>query len=247
MAARSPIDEPEIDRPLKVNKERGTRVVYAGRFKNRPAIIKVYSHPVKKRLHWFLCHFHGRVLRRRGVPAPEIWYSGYAPSLSGYVIIYERLADPRDFYWIRNETDRGRRLEGYMKVLPLLACMHARGIAQKDTTPGNFLESGGIVLAIDEDRMDVRPWPLGKRASLKNLASLITQFAPENPEDTDQILLGYMEKRGWDADLRWQHYLEANIRRFRAWRDDKRGYEKHRNALIAAAGALAAAAIWLFL
>ena len=236
-------EKPEIGEPIKSNKARGTRVVFKGRFRNEPAIVKVYSDPVKKWLHWFLCHLHGRAVRRRGIPAPHILYSGYSASLKSYVIVYEDLEDASDFYWMRNEPDKERRLEGFMKLVSLFALMHAKGIVQKDTTPGNFLESDGIVHAIDEDRMDIRPWPLGKRASLDNLASLFTQFAPETPADTDRLFTEYMKTRGWHAGSSQRRYLERRIRRFRAWRSDKKGYSRRGKLLVAALAVLAAATI----
>ncbi len=247
MTANCPAANLVIDAPIKTNKDRGTRVVYRGRYYGRPVIVKAYSHPFKRRIDWFLCHYHGRVLRRRGVPAPDIHYSGYAPSLKRYVIIYEHLAGDGDFYWIRTEPERSRRLVGYMKLVRLLAVMHGKGIAQKDTTPGNFLESDGTIYALDEDRMDVRPWPRGKRASLDNLASLITQFPPEARDDTDRIGEVYMKERGWDMDDRWRQYLARRIDKFRAWRSNKRGfyYTGYRGALVMAAIGLAFIGLWL--
>ncbi len=246
-AARSKASGLVIDSPLKSNKGRGTRVVYQGLYNGRPAVIKVYSHPMRRRLHWFLCHFNGKALRKRGIPAPAVRYSGYAASLEAYVIVYEKLEAPRDFRWIKTEPDRARRLDGYRRLIPLFAMMHANGIAQKDTTPGNFLESSGKVHAIDEDRMDIRPWPLGKGASLGNLASVFTQFPPEGSQDMDALFNSYMNARNWKPDARWRRYLDRRIRRFRAWRKDKRGYERKRNLLIAAAAVAAGLAIWLAL
>lgn len=232
-----------IGESIQSNKARNTRMVFSGEFQKQPAIIKAYTGGPKAWLHWKICRFHGRVLRRRNIPAPDIWWSGWDGEIGAYLIVYEHLPNPTDFEWLRKTPSFQQRLAGYQKLLKLFAFMHSRGIEQSDTTPGNFLESGGEIYAIDEDRMNVRRKALGRRRSLRNVASMATQYPQLLDDEITELYDFYRRERNWNHQLPDVHYLREQMAAFREWRQDKKGFRrrKTRRWLLAGTGVIVAA------
>jgi len=218
--------ELDLEAPLRINKGRGTRVVCRGRYGDTPAIIKLFRGLPKAWWHWKICNLHGKAVRERGIPSPRVLWSGWDDSLKAYLIVYENLQDARDYEWIRQTPGFQERLPGYRGLLTLLAQMHAKGVEQSDTTPGNFLEQDGIVYAIDEDRMNIRTRALSTRRSLRNVASLITQFQQLTPQEVSTLYDAYCHDRGWRVSSSDLKNLTKHIENFRNWRKDKRGYRR---------------------
>lgn len=216
----------DVDNPIRINKGRGTRVVYRGRYEEQPAIIKAYSGLPKAWLHWRTCLFHGHILRERGVAAPAILWSGWDKNLRAFLIVYEYLDQSRDFLWLRHTQDFATRWPGYKKLLSLFATMHTKGIEQSDTIPGNFLEQDGTVYAIDEDRMNVRSRRLSGKRSLRNIASMITEYPALTDQEIRRVYDHYCDERGWSQTHSGLNYLTGQIQTYRNWRRDKKAYRR---------------------
>ncbi len=224
----------EIGERISSNKSRDTRLVYRGHCDGRPAIIKAFSHPSRGWLHWRRCDFNARMIRRRGIPAPVIYYSGWLSQPGAWVIIYELLEQAREFRWIKQAPDADARTRGLEQLVALFAHMHEKGTIQADTTLGNFLQQEDQVYVVDEDRIKIRPWPLGQRAAMKSLASVLTQIPVEDPEEIRHLYHFYCKQRDWEPGDKGARRLEKNMQWFREWRKNKKLFRIKKTALIAA-------------
>ncbi len=219
----------KITGQISTNKERVTRSVYTGVCDGQAAIIKQFTHPWRGWLHWWQCDFNARIARRRGIPAPAILYSGRFPRTGAWCIVYEYLPNASEFRWLRETTDRDQFISGLKRLLGFFAMMHSRGIAQSDTTLGNFLETEGQIHIIDEDRLYIRPWPLGPGASLNNVASLLSQWRLNiNHHESRSLYEYYTQQRGWQPTPAHFKTLTRARMRFDARRQDKYRYKKNR-------------------
>lgn len=216
----------DTDHPIRSNKARGTRIVYRGKFKEQPAIIKTYSGLPKAWLHWKTCLIHGRALRARNIPAPKIYWAGWNKDLKAFIIVYEYLVKAEDFMWMRRNSDFSSRWIGYQNLLSLFALMHSLGIEQSDTTAGNFLQVGDKTYAIDEDRMNIRIGALNRRRSLRNISSMLTQYPVLSEDELHKIYLHYCSVRGWGPNGKDFKRLSKMTNLFRLWRKDKKAYRR---------------------
>lgn len=190
-------------------------------FGHKPAIYKVYRNTPYGRLRWHLAHRTAINIRQRGIPCPELLFSGWDRQWRAYVLVCEYL-EGNTLRWLRSEADETRQAPALKQITGLLALMHSRGVVQHDTNFGNFLDTGGQILALDEDRMSCLPWQPGRRKSFRNLASLLSRIPAQSAPLETQLYDHYRRARGWPAAPEDQGYLIALTRYLRTRRQNRK-------------------------
>lgn len=165
-----------VDRLLRVLP--GKRLVGAGSLDGAPVLVKLFIASASER-HWQRELDGIRALLAAGVPTPAL-IEAQALAGGGHALLTALIADAEDLaaVWRVDPDGRGQRLLGL--AMPLLARMHAAGLAQADLHLGNFLFADGKAYVIDGDAVAaVRPSrPLSQAEVTANLAILFAQLAP---------------------------------------------------------------------
>jgi tRNA A-37 threonylcarbamoyl transferase component Bud32 len=206
----------------------------------RPVFAKLYLDPRRGTIHLQRELAGVTALQRAGIPTAGVLWQGR--SLEGIpLLVSELLPDGRSLgqVWAAagcEPTDpvadgatgevTGDRYTECRRLLreavTLLARHHGAGLMQQDLHPGNLLFSGGHIYTLDGAGVRAFGGPLGRRASLENLALLLAQFAPLWEGLATELLGVYAAARGWSeapATAAFLGRLEAaRQRRWRAFR-----------------------------
>lgn len=190
-----------LERPLRLVP--GKRLVAAGSWNGRPALVKLFLAEAHQR--------HGEreraglvALHAAGVRTPALLAAG--PVRGGaYAVVCEWLAAAEDLGSLWNAAahsgaaaDIARAASLLTEALPLLAGMHAAGLAQADLHLGNFLLAGGALYAIDGDAVQVKEaaGPLSDAAVIANLAILFAGLTPAWDDRIGEFLAAYQAAPG---------------------------------------------------
>lgn len=201
----------------------GKRLVGRGEFAGRPALVKLFIAAAHQR--------HGRrelagveALRAAGVRTPELLAAG--PVAGGaYAVISEFLAGAEslgEVWQAQGENRRGQQL--LCAAMPLLARMHAAGLAQVDLHPGNFLWANDALHAIDGDAV-VAQKParaLNQEEVIANLAILFAGLTPNWDALRAPWLAAYQAEPGAlpvPADALQEAVLRTRARRLEKFLD----------------------------
>jgi len=114
--------------------------------------------------------------------------------------------------------------ESVVKLFELLVKLHLHGVYQDDIHMDNILMTNKELYLIDLGSVvcEKKGILLSKKASLKNLAKLVSQFIPTEQVKLIQRLEVYYQERGWGFDEReYEEFLELLSK---VWNKSKRDY-----------------------
>ncbi len=200
----------------------GQRTVFLGRWGEEAVVIKLYQDPGRAAVH------HARELRgiqallRAGIPTPALLHSGKWPASGWWVIVLRRIegADTFASKLAKLETPAARETL-LRELVSLLADHHRAGLRQTDLHLDNFLVAGDVIYSLDGAGFAVGDRPVGRHASISNLALLLAQFPPAGGSDADPLLEHYGRCRGWLVAAEDRRLLFRSIRSHRRYRERK--------------------------
>ena len=178
----------------------GKRLVAAGEWEGRPAVVKFFLDPVKGRRHFRREHRGLGALKRAGLAVPEVWLGKSAGAGGVSLLILEELPAAATLFdlW-REAAGAEERRERLAAVVAVIAAHHRAGLVQSDIHWGNFLFSGGRVYTIDGDAVDDRGAgrELGREKSLASFALFLAEPGPGIDEHLKYLWEKYCVGRGW--------------------------------------------------
>ncbi len=189
-------DGSRLDRLCPVRVLPGKRWVGSARREDREVFVKLYQDPERGAIHGQREQQGLLALRERGVPTPELLYSGTTREEGWPVILLEHLRPALSFAsaWQEAWNDTERKLWLH-RLVRLLAEHHALGLCQTDLHLDNFLVSGDRLLTLDGAGIRVGPPPLPRDQALDNLALLIAQLVPAYEAWVPSLVTAYNEGR----------------------------------------------------
>ncbi len=173
----------------------GKRLVAAGRWQGQPALVKLFIAGAHRR--------HGEreragvlALQAAGVRTPELLAAGPVEG-GAYAVVSAFLPAAENLAAIW-ESGAERGTEMLTAAMPLLARMHAAGLAQADLHLGNFLLAQGALYAIDGDAVEVKNAgaALNEAAVIANLAILFAGLTPAFDAQRARFLAAYEAEPG---------------------------------------------------
>lgn len=171
----------------------GKRVVGEARLDGRRVLAKLFIAAASER-HWARERDGIEALAAAGVATPQLLWAG-ALAGGGQALLTEFVVGAVGLDELGDATDAGR----LRTVMPLLAQMHAAGLAQEDLHLGNFLCAAGRCYVIDGDAVRVSAKPLTAIEVRANLAILFAQLPPLQDRWIAEILAAYAATAGAQA------------------------------------------------
>jgi len=171
----------------------GKRVVGEARLDGRRVLAKLFIAAASER-HWARERDGIEALAAAGVATPQLLWAG-ALAGGGQALLTEFVDGAVGLDELGEVTDAGR----LRTVMPLLAQMHAAGLAQEDLHLGNFLCAAGRCYVIDGDAVRVSAKPLAAIEVRANLAILFAQLPPLQDRWIAEILATYAATAGAQA------------------------------------------------
>ncbi len=209
----------------------GRRLVCHAEWVGRAVIAKLFVHLGKAARD---CARETRGLKdlaARGIPAPELLYSGPLADALGYVVLTRAIdaAETVSAVWQRAEHDAVRR-HLLKQVMRVCARLHNAGLLHDDPHPDNFLCVDGRVYVLDGAGLRA-PGTLSARQALPNLAQLCACLPPNTEAQIAACFGHYMNARQPPSQARDPAWWVSAMRRAR-----HRNIERHagRKALRAA-------------
>lgn len=200
--------EPVIVESL-LRKVPGSREVWAGHWRGRPVIVKVFQSERRGRQQ-LGCEWQGLLtLQERGIPAPRPLFRG-EDSLGRQSMIVERIeqaVSAADLPALQAPSPDGAKLRALL--IRALASQHQKGVEQRDLHLGNFLLQGERVFTIDPAVMRFGRAALGMTRSLAQLAEM-GALVPELGADEFKLMaLTYVRGRHWRLSAQSSARLET--------------------------------------
>jgi tRNA A-37 threonylcarbamoyl transferase component Bud32 len=156
-------------------------------------------------------------LRDRGILGPEVLFAGSEVEKGLSVIILQAVAGGRRLGEILKNAAEPEKEILVARLLRLLAQHHARGLSQRDLHLNNFLVAEDGIYTLDGADVEISERPLGRQASLFNLAIFLAQL-PDDEHWSSRWLREYAALRGWELgvrDLRTLRRALARVTRYR--------------------------------
>ncbi|WP_415037044.1 lipopolysaccharide kinase InaA family protein [Azonexus sp.] len=155
----------------------GKRLVAQGRWNDQTVLVKLFFAGAHQR--------HGEreragvvALQAAGVATPALLTAG-AVQGGAYAVVSEFLPQAQTLAALADD-DTTQKMAALSAIMPLLARMHAAGLAQADLHLGNFLQAQGQIYAIDGDAIIQHGGQALPRAQiLTNLAVLFAGLTPD--------------------------------------------------------------------
>jgi tRNA A-37 threonylcarbamoyl transferase component Bud32 len=202
----------------------GKRLVCSGTWHRQQAVVaKIFIDSSGAERH-YQSELQGiNALEDAQIPTPKLLFrgtltDGLAPLLlfqkmEGFETLSERLS---------TLTSPDDHLATLQPVVESIARLHAAGLRQRDTHPGNFLLSTNDVMIIDGD--DIEPpyhGPLPQKESMSNLALFFAQFYPKFDKIVPPLLETYGNCRDWSLNSEIRAEIKQEILHWREWRQKK--------------------------
>jgi len=169
----------------------GKRVVGEASLDGQRVLAKLFVASASER-HWSRERGGIEALQAAGVATPELCWAG-ALAGGGYALLTEFIEAAQSLADACDGADETSRLR---MVMPLLAKMHAAGLAQEDLHLGNFLCAAGRCYVIDGDAVRVSAKPLTAVEVSANLAILFAQLPPRQDAQIPDVLTTYAATPG---------------------------------------------------
>ena len=175
----------------------GTREVSEASWRGRDVVLKVFCHRWKARCH---CWRERRGLRRLaelGFRAPVLLLSGRTKQ-GHWAVVTEKIQNAVTGLEIWRQADTlERKVDLLCQIAGELARHHCRGVTQADLHIGNFMLRGDAVFSLDVAQMSFRGRPLGRRASIEDLAKLLSCLGDDKFWGIDAVASAYAKERQW--------------------------------------------------
>jgi hypothetical protein len=183
----------------------GKRLVCLGEIRSRIVIVKLYFSARRAHANWKRSSRGCRAFAEKGIPSPEIIFSGHIPEYGLYALVFEYLIDAMR---IDSALEACHDVKGREVVLDQLmgfiALCHERGLEQNDLHLGNFMIQDECIYALDGDQVKAYARPMSRRQSFKNLAGLLANIPPTFITDFNERVMVYGSMRQWvisDAEV----------------------------------------------
>lgn len=202
---------------------RGKRLVCLGSIGAAKVVVKLYFANRRARRHWRRSDTGCRAFLDRGIPAPEILFSGHLPEYGFYAMILEFLEGGVRIDRVLAAAVDEREQRALMgRLTAELALHHASGILQEDLHLGNFMLRDDTIYSLDGDQVACCRRPPGRRRSLENLVLLLANLPAWRDADLDGLIDSYVLARHWSMTDSERAEVRSMVLRKR--RKDLSGY-----------------------
>jgi len=190
----------------------GTREVSEASWRGREVVLKVFCHRWKARCHYWRELRGLRRLAELGFRAPVFLLSGRTKQ-GHWAVVTEKIADAFTGLevWQQVETVQ-RKVDLLCQIARELARHHSKGVTQADLHVGNFMLRGDAVFSLDVAQMSFRGRPLGRRASLEDLAKLLSCLSDDKFSGFSSVAAVYAKERQWPWTRADDDALEKRVR-----------------------------------
>ncbi len=189
----------------------GKRALLHATLDGRPVVAKFFVAPVGQAWEWWRSVRGGRALEAAGVPAPALRYAGFCRAARAWLTVLDLI--------VADEPWPPTKESGYdaanRRLVATLARHHAAGIVQNDLNWRNFIPRGGVLYAIDTDRIRGRRQPLGRRRALRHLVRLYATKTRLPEALARDGLRHYAAERQWTVDAALEERFMERVRRMR--------------------------------
>lgn len=141
-----------------------------------------------------------RALTASQLLAPELLHEGAIAGQPGRALIYAFVPESQNAEEVWQAADAEQRRLLAAALVRTVARHHAAGLLQTDLYSRNFLSTDAGIYTLDGDGIRVHPHPIGRRASLANLALLLSKFDVLEDVRIPDWLRIYSDERGWSHD-----------------------------------------------
>lgn len=187
----------------------GTREVSEASWRGRDVVLKVFHHRWKARCHYRRELRGLRRLAELGFRAPVLLLSGRTKERH-WAVVTEKIDDAVTGLevWRQAETIQ-QKMDLLCLIAAELARHHRKGVTQADLHIGNFMLRGDAVFSLDVAQMSFRGRPLGRRASIEDLAKLLSCLGDDKFWGIDAVASAYAKERQWP----WNRPDDEAVRR----------------------------------
>ena len=176
---------------------RGKRLVCFGTWGAKPVVVKLYFDPKKARRNWRKSLSGAETFLDKGLPAPEILYSGRLDTSGVYILIFQALSDAIRLDQALTRASSQEERQGLKELLiTCLAQHHRQGVLQGDQHLGNFLLEQGTLYALDGDQVRSFSGPVPRTKAFASLAAFFSVFPEEDDAAIPDLLEVYCAQRG---------------------------------------------------
>jgi tRNA A-37 threonylcarbamoyl transferase component Bud32 len=175
----------------------GTREVSEASWRGQDVVLKVFCHRWKARCHYWRELRGLRRLAELGFRAPVLLLSGRTKQ-GHWAVVTEKIADAFTGLdiWRQAETVE-QKVDLLCQIAAELACHHRKGVTQADLHIGNFMLRGDVVFSLDVAQMSFRGRPLRRRASIEDLAKLLSCLGDDKFWGIGAVASAYAKERQW--------------------------------------------------
>ncbi len=190
----------------------GTREVSEASWRGRDVVLKVFCHRWKARCHYRRELRGLRRLAELGFRAPVLLLSGRTKQ-GHWAVVTEKIADAFTGLEIWRQADTlERKVDLLCQIAAELARHHRKGVTQADLHIGNFMLRGDAVFSLDVAQMSFRGRPLGRRASIEDLAKLLSCLGDDKSWGFSSVAAVYARERQWPWTRADDDVLEKRVR-----------------------------------
>lgn len=172
-----------------------------------------------------------QALSNANICTPTLLHHGWTKDGMLYALIYEFIPHEQELDITWRFANLNGREELLHKLVNVIAKMHQAGIFQTDIHLRNFISHANKIYVLDTGsiKQTNTQIALSERQSLKNLAALFAQLAPENDVFIHPLFLQYTKLRDVVFTLKKLAYLKKWIAYWRRYRLIKFGRKVFRN------------------
>ncbi len=178
------------------------RETFAASWDGREVILKVFGHPWKARLHARRERRGFQRLGQLGIAAPAVLLHGRTED-GRWAVVTEKIEGAMTLLEARKAAHEARQRKVLLDLAGReLARLHGVGVLQEDLHPGNFLVRNDRLVALDPGQIRFLGRPVGRTASIRQLAQLARILVPGDQADAiETVRAGYVAARRWS----WGH------------------------------------------
>jgi len=191
-----------------------TRTVYQALWEDRPVIVKVFTKWPKARYH-AIREWRGlRQLEVRQLNTPKPLFRGRTGR--GWAVVTERIENAITARELWDSLDTLEHKTCLLsKIGRQLARQHIQGVIQADLHLGNFLVRGTEIFILDPAMMCFRAREIGRRRSLKQLATLVSILPSAAPSAIETVFNEYAAARSWTISAKDRGQMHNALKRRR--------------------------------
>jgi tRNA A-37 threonylcarbamoyl transferase component Bud32 len=175
----------------------GRRLVASGRWGSREVVAKLFYERSNALRHAARDARGIKALLAAGVQTPLLFHEGVSEDRRIQILIFEKI-DGHSLDVIWQDTQDQPETQALMHAVTIeMATHHVLGILQNDLHFKNFIVSGKKIFTIDGGDVEIFDSPLGKKASLENLALFFSQLGIGQEKLQQSLFQTYAKSRGW--------------------------------------------------